>query len=193
VCGVLTDDHDWVYYDVLGTEPGPQAYGTGGWDTPNDPGDPAFPNLWYEPPAGQHNDNGVIYVIVEELYGYWYPDLPRYYPPPMVSRDYAPQVAAVELVLTGSDRLTVTYRTEGAKDVGTKVMMALRRWTGGSYTTAATFEQDIAQKWDNQQSHEFASLASGTYSVLLEIQTPQGRTLYLRQWRVRSGRKTIPL
>ena len=180
VCGVQTDDAGWMYYDVAGSD----EIGVGGWATP---GDPTDNNLWYEPPEGQHGP--IIYEVVEGLYGCWTPQTSTPYTPGL-GRWYPQQIRAMSLTPAGAN-LTITYRTEGAKDVGTQVQAELlKRDAGGEYNVVATHTQAIAQKWDNQQSYTFQTLDAGTYKVRLSIQTSAGQTLY-EVWRVESRARTI--
>ncbi|MCK4343275.1 MAG: hypothetical protein KAY37_16295, partial [Phycisphaerae bacterium] len=180
VCGVQTDDAGWLYYDVAGSD----EIGVGGWAAP---GDPTDNNLWYEPPTGAHGP--IIYEVVEELYGCWNPQTSPPYTPGL-ARWYPSQIRAMSLTAAGAN-LTITYRTEGVKDVGTQVQAELlKRDVGGQYHVVATHTQAIAQKWDNQQSYTFQTLAAGTYKVRLSIQTSAGQTPY-NVWRVESGAHTI--
>ena len=181
VCGVETDDDGWLYYDIAGSD----EIGAGGWDRPSDAADN---NLWYEPPAGAHGP--IMYEMVDEVYGCWEPATSAPYEPGL-GRWYPTQIRAVSLTPAGAN-LTVTYRSEGAKDVGTQVQaQLLKRGAGGTYTVVATHVQAmIAQKWDNQQSHTFNSLSAGTYKVRLSIQTAAGDTPYA-VWSTESGPRTL--
>lgn len=182
VCGAQTDDVGWQYYDVAGSD----EIGTGGWGAP---GDPAGNNLWYEPPVGQHGP--VMYAIVEDTYGTWVPPTEVPYAPfPVVGRPWVAQVEVTGLVHAGTN-LTVTYRTEGAKDNGQKVLVTLLRKVARQWDTVATHVEPIAQRWDNEQSHTFGLLLSGTYKVEVAIQTAGGQTPF-GTWVIESVPLVVP-
>jgi hypothetical protein len=168
ICGVNTDDEGWRFYDLAGSD----EIGKGGWATPSDSADN---NLWYEPTAPNHGP--VIYEVVEELYGTWTPQTTEPYEA-TASKNKYPQLIEIGTVTKSGDNFTVSYRTEGVKDVGTKVKMTLFKWDGSTWVLDQSKENGIAQKWDNAQAITFTITTDGTYTVTAKIIKPDGSTPY---------------
>lgn len=177
VCGINTDDEGWRYYDLAGSA----AIGKGGWSTPNDNSDN---NLWYEP-SSTNNHGPVMYEIVEELYGSWTPQTTPPYEA-TAYKDEFPQLIEIGSVTTNGTAFTVEYRTEGAKDVGTKVKMTLFKLDGSTWVQTQTQTNSISQKWDNAQNITFTITEDGTYTVTAEIDKSDDTSPYIA-WEDTSG------
>lgn len=170
VCGVDNDDPGIWYYDVAGSN----EIGKGGWSTPNDSSD--F-NLWYEPTSPNHGP--IMYEIIEELYGTWDPQ--AHPAREALTWDggfwYQAQIQLGTVSKSGND-FTISYRTEGVKDVGVKVMMFLHKFEGGNWVQKQTSEKTITQKWDNSQDITFTITEDGTYQVTARIAKSDNSTPY---------------
>jgi Invasin, domain 3 len=162
VVGVLTSNKGWRYYDVAGTI----TIGTGGWDTPNDPGGMGVDqNLWYVGQTGTAPKDGpVIKNVTAELYGTWErpaadingikPNNPGGNPwDAGCSKNSFPRLVSVTqrgYSDVGKTKMRIWYRTEGVKNVGTQVEIKMFRWDGVSaWVNVGSNKKAIANMWDN--------------------------------------------
>ena len=113
--------------------------------------------------------------IVEDIYGSW---IPQATPPyeATESKNKFPKQIALGAVAKLGDYATVSYRTEGAKDVGIRVRMTLSKLEASSWVAKQVKDNDIAQKWDNGQSITFVITEGGDYSVTARIVMPNGNS-----------------
>ena len=165
-----------LFYDLAGSD----QIGKGGWATPSDSTDN---NLWYEPTAS--TPGPVIHEFVEELYGTW--TLQTTAPYEATASKNAIKQIKIGTVTKSGDDFTVSYRTEGAQSVGTRVFLSLLKWDGSAYVAVpgSTKAKVIAQKWDNSQTVIFTISTDGSYKVKAQIATPAGITY--GQWIDDSG------
>lgn len=180
VCGVQTTDKGMRYYDLAG----PGCIGSGGWATPYDSnnGD----NLWYEPPTPEQH-GPVIYQIIDELYGSWRPtDEPPY---EQAALQYSLQLLQINesAPAVNGSTVTISFRTEGVKDVGTKVRLYLWRLVNGNWQETQTVDVAIQQKWNNSQSATFTISTSGQFQVTGEILKADDTALNTDQWKDITG------
>jgi hypothetical protein len=162
VCGVNTDDKGMRYYDLAGSD----KIGKGGWNTPGDSSDN---NLWYEPPPSH---GPVMYDILQELYGSW--TLQTKDPYDGTANKFPQKQIQLGSVAKSGDDFTISYRTEGAKDVGVKVQMTLYKYEGTTLVEKQIKEKVIANKWDNAQDITFTITENGSYTVRAKIITSTG-------------------
>jgi hypothetical protein len=170
VCGVDTDDQLWRYYDVSCTD----AVGDGGWNTPGDASDN---NLWFT------GANAPVIAALVETYAEWTPGTND--PWEVATGDrITPQQIAVDPITCFQNKATVQFKTEGAKDIGVKVVLTLyhRQLINGQWVWVEVASKSVAieKKWGNSQTVGFDNiLAQGWYRCTAKIAKADGSTPHL--------------
>ncbi|MHB1156356.1 MAG: hypothetical protein ACYC26_05890 [Phycisphaerales bacterium] len=119
-----------------------------------------------------------------ELYGTWEnPATTNPYDAPVPNKIPLSQIK-ITSVAKNANNVIVTYRTEGCKDVGTKVVIFIK---DANNVTVDSQSQAINQKWDNEQTMTFQLPAPGAYQVYGRIGTDDSYPNYF-SWQTIVGK-----